>query len=129
MDPAEIEDLFDQLEDLSGDDSGPDVDTISVGSTPKPSLKPFFNSSKNLLAHQQQQQLELRRESGESSRIQQLQQSEQAFICCTQQFPSHADLKRRLYRAVRCADVTESDIDFLHPGLYLVSAYIISAHE
>ena len=47
MDPAEIEDLFDQLdEDFS--DSGPDVDTISIGSTPKPSLKPFFCSSKNL---------------------------------------------------------------------------------
>ena len=45
--PAEIEDLFDQLdEDFS--DSGPDVDTISIGSTPKPSLKPFFCSSKNL---------------------------------------------------------------------------------
>ena len=47
VDPAEIEDLFDQLEDFS--DSGPDVDTISVGSTPKPSLKPFFNSSRNIL--------------------------------------------------------------------------------
>ena len=47
VDPAEIEDLFDQLdEDFS--DSGPDVDTISIGSTPKPSLKPFFCSSKNL---------------------------------------------------------------------------------
>ena len=47
MDPAEIEDLFDQLdEDFS--DSGPDVDTISIGSTPKPSLKPFFCSNKNL---------------------------------------------------------------------------------
>lgn len=47
VDPAEIEDLFEQLEDFS--DSGPDVDTISIGSTPKPSLKPFFCSSKNLL--------------------------------------------------------------------------------
>ena len=47
VDPAEIEDLFDQLEDLS--DSGPDLDTISIGSTPKPSLKPFFCSSRNLL--------------------------------------------------------------------------------
>eukprot|EP00095_Tigriopus_kingsejongensis_P006170 maker-scaffold40_size501252-snap-gene-4.17 protein:Tk06170 transcript:maker-scaffold40_size501252-snap-gene-4.17-mRNA-1 annotation:"phosphofurin acidic cluster sorting protein" len=47
MDPAEIEDLFEQLEDFS--DSGPDVDTISIGSTPKPSLKPFFCSSRNLL--------------------------------------------------------------------------------
>ena len=47
MDPADIEDLFDQLEDYS--DSGPDADTISIGSTPKPSLKPFFCSSRNLL--------------------------------------------------------------------------------
>ena len=37
MDPEEIEDLINELEDLS--DSGPDVDTISVGSTPKPSLR------------------------------------------------------------------------------------------
>lgn len=49
VDPAEIDYLFDQLEeqedsdDLS--DSGPD--TISVGSTPKPSLKPFFTSSRS----------------------------------------------------------------------------------
>uniref|UniRef100_A0A0K2UKU9 Phosphofurin acidic cluster sorting protein 2like [Acyrthosiphon pisum] n=2 Tax=Lepeophtheirus salmonis TaxID=72036 RepID=A0A0K2UKU9_LEPSM len=47
VDPEEFEDLFDQLEDFS--DSGPDVDTISIGSTPKPSLKPFFCSSKNLV--------------------------------------------------------------------------------
>ena len=47
VDPAEIEDLFEQLEGLS--DSEPDVDTISIGSTPKPSLKPFFCSSRNLL--------------------------------------------------------------------------------
>ena len=37
MDPDEIEDLINELEDLS--DSGPEVDTISVGSTPKPSLR------------------------------------------------------------------------------------------
>ncbi len=33
----EIEDLFDELEDLS--DSGPEMDTISVLSTPKPKLR------------------------------------------------------------------------------------------
>ena len=49
VDAAEIEDLFNQLDsDLS--DSGSNVgDNISIGSTPKPSLKPFFCSSKNLL--------------------------------------------------------------------------------
>ena len=40
---------FDQLEEEEDDDdlsdSGPD--TISVGSTPKPSLKPFFCSSRS----------------------------------------------------------------------------------
>jgi len=30
------------------DDSNPNVDAVSIGSTPKPSLKPFFNSSRNL---------------------------------------------------------------------------------
>jgi len=44
----EIEELFDELEDLS--DSGPDLDTMSVSSTPKPSLRPFFSSSRSLLA-------------------------------------------------------------------------------
>lgn len=44
----EIEELFDELEDLS--DSGPEVDTMSVSSTPKPSLRPFFSSSRSLLA-------------------------------------------------------------------------------
>ena len=50
VDPAEIEDLFDQLESLS-DSDGPGIpaDSASIGSTPKPSLKPFFNSSRNLL--------------------------------------------------------------------------------
>ena len=43
----EIEDLFDELEDLS--DSGPELDTMSVISTPKPSLRPFFSSSRSLL--------------------------------------------------------------------------------
>jgi len=47
VDPEEIEDLINELEDLS--DSGPDVDTISVGSTPKPSLRPFFSSSRSLI--------------------------------------------------------------------------------
>lgn len=46
MDPAEIEDLFEEL-DLS--DSGPELDTMSIESTPKPSLRPFFSSSRSLL--------------------------------------------------------------------------------
>ncbi len=55
VDPAEIEDLFDQLEEFSSDvddmddyDEDEDADTMSIGSTPKPSLKPFFNSSRSL---------------------------------------------------------------------------------
>ncbi|XP_076638104.1 phosphofurin acidic cluster sorting protein KrT95D isoform X2 [Colletes latitarsis] len=44
----EIEELFDELEDLS--DSGPELDTMSISSTPKPSLRPFFSSSRSLLA-------------------------------------------------------------------------------
>ncbi|KAG8272916.1 Phosphofurin acidic cluster sorting protein 1 [Homalodisca vitripennis] len=47
MDPADIEDLFEELEDMS--DSGPEVDTMSISSTPKPSLRPFFSSSRSLL--------------------------------------------------------------------------------
>ncbi|XP_063859026.1 phosphofurin acidic cluster sorting protein 1-like isoform X7 [Scylla paramamosain] len=47
VDEAEIEDLFDELEGLS--DSGPEVDTISITSTPKPSLRPYFSSSRSLL--------------------------------------------------------------------------------
>ncbi|XP_039283108.1 phosphofurin acidic cluster sorting protein 1 isoform X1 [Nilaparvata lugens] len=47
MDPADIEDLFEELEDLS--DSGPELDTMSISSTPKPSLRPFFASSRSLL--------------------------------------------------------------------------------
>merc|ERR1719186_525168 len=47
VDPEEIEDLINELEDLS--DSGPDGDNISVGSTPKPSLRPFFSSSRSLI--------------------------------------------------------------------------------
>lgn len=47
MDAVDIEDLFEELEDLS--DSGPEVDTMSISSTPKPSLRPFFSSSRSLL--------------------------------------------------------------------------------
>lgn len=47
MDPTEIEDLFEELEDLS--ESGPEMDTLSISSTPKPSLRPFFSSSRSLL--------------------------------------------------------------------------------
>lgn len=47
VDPTEIEDLFEELEDLS--DSGPEIDTMSISSTPKPSLRPFFSSSRSLL--------------------------------------------------------------------------------
>ena len=35
------------IEDNS--DYGPDIDTASVGSTPKPSLRPFFSSSRSLI--------------------------------------------------------------------------------
>lgn len=48
----ELDALFQELDSLScceGDDSGPDMDTLSVGSTPKPSLRPFFTNSKNML--------------------------------------------------------------------------------
>lgn len=47
MDGVDIEDLFEELEDLS--DSGPEMDTMSISSTPKPSLRPFFSSSRSLL--------------------------------------------------------------------------------
>lgn len=49
----ELDALFHELESLScgeGDDSGPDLDSLSVGSTPKPSLRPFFsNHSRTIL--------------------------------------------------------------------------------
>lgn len=48
----ELDALFQELESLScgeGDDSGPDMDSLSVGSTPKPSLRPFFTNSKSIL--------------------------------------------------------------------------------
>ena len=46
VDPADIEDLFNQLEDYSDSQPDDNDDTISIGSTPKPSLKPFFCSSR-----------------------------------------------------------------------------------
>ena len=42
----DLDALFHELESLScGEDSGQDLDSLSIGSTPKPSLRPFFNSS------------------------------------------------------------------------------------
>lgn len=46
----ELDALFQELESLScgdGEDSGQDMDNVSVGSTPKPSLRPFFLTDKN----------------------------------------------------------------------------------
>lgn len=48
----DLDALFQELESLScceGDDSGPDIDSLSIGSTPKPSLRPFFTSSRIML--------------------------------------------------------------------------------
>ncbi|GAB6022099.1 hypothetical protein CHUAL_006242 [Chamberlinius hualienensis] len=47
MDPLEFEDLFDEIDDLS--ESGAEMDNMSVSSTPKPSLRPFFSSSRSLV--------------------------------------------------------------------------------
>lgn len=52
----DLDALFQELESLScgeGDDSGQDMDSLSIGSTPKPSLRPFFeNSGKPVLTQQ-----------------------------------------------------------------------------
>lgn len=48
----QLDDLFHELDELScgdGDDSGPDVDSLSIGSTPKPKLRPFFTNSRNMM--------------------------------------------------------------------------------
>lgn len=50
----ELDALFQELESLScgegeGEDSGQDMDSISINSTPKPSLRPFFTSSRQVL--------------------------------------------------------------------------------
>lgn len=48
----DLDALFQELDSLScgeGEDSGPDMDSISVGSTPKPSLRPFFTNSRSML--------------------------------------------------------------------------------
>lgn len=48
----DLDALFQELESLScceGDDSGPDMDSLSIGSTPKPSLRPFFTNSRMML--------------------------------------------------------------------------------
>ena len=48
--PSDIQALFHELESLSCDeDSGGEQDTMSISSTPKPSLRPFFSSSRSLL--------------------------------------------------------------------------------
>lgn len=48
----DLDAFFQELESLScgeGDDSGPDMDSLSIGSTPKPSLRPFFSNSRSML--------------------------------------------------------------------------------
>lgn len=41
----EIRDLLEELDNYSNSDPEPDADTISVKSTPKPSLRPYFSST------------------------------------------------------------------------------------
>ncbi|VDK56910.1 unnamed protein product [Cylicostephanus goldi] len=45
----ELQDLFEELENMS--DSGPEMaaDDISIGSNPRPGLRPFFTRSKEIL--------------------------------------------------------------------------------
>lgn len=51
--PSDIQALFQELESLSCDEeSGGEQDTMSISSTPKPSLRPFFSSSRSLLDSQ-----------------------------------------------------------------------------
>ena len=45
--PADIDDLIEELEDLS--DSEPELDTMSVMSTPKPRLRYAFNFCDRIL--------------------------------------------------------------------------------
>lgn len=53
--PSDIQALFQELESLSCDEeSGGEQDTMSISSTPKPSLRPFFSSSRSLLDSNQQ---------------------------------------------------------------------------
>lgn len=51
---SDIQALFNELDSLScDDDSGNEQeDTMSISSTPKPSLRPFFSSSRSLLDSQ-----------------------------------------------------------------------------
>lgn len=48
----DLDAFFQELDEFScgeGDDSCPDMDSLSVGSTPKPSLRPFFSNSRSAL--------------------------------------------------------------------------------
>jgi phosphofurin acidic cluster sorting protein 2 len=48
----DLDALFQELDSLTcgeGEDSGQDMDSLSIGSTPKPSLRPFFTNSKGML--------------------------------------------------------------------------------
>lgn len=57
--PSDIQALFQELESLSCDeDSGGEQDTVSISSTPKPSLRPFFSSSRSLLDANQPMSME-----------------------------------------------------------------------
>lgn len=89
----EIEELFEELEDLS--DSGPELDTMSVSSTPKPSLRPFFSSSRSLLAPPN---------SGKSSCIIQL------FACFNRMCDTYDKLFYRLIHEINAISDVNADI-------------------
>nr|XP_040229691.2 phosphofurin acidic cluster sorting protein 2 [Anopheles coluzzii] len=58
----DLDALFQELESLScgeGDDSGQDMDSLSIGSTPKPSLRPFFEHSGKPVLTQQHSSIQL----------------------------------------------------------------------
>ncbi|KFB46872.1 AGAP003312-PA-like protein [Anopheles sinensis] len=58
----DLDALFQELESLScgeGDDSGQDMDSLSIGSTPKPSLRPFFENSGKPVLQQQHSSIQL----------------------------------------------------------------------
>uniref|UniRef100_A0A182Q6B5 Phosphofurin acidic cluster sorting protein 2 n=1 Tax=Anopheles farauti TaxID=69004 RepID=A0A182Q6B5_9DIPT len=58
----DLDALFQELESLScgeGDESGQDMDSLSIGSTPKPSLRPFFESTGKPVLTQQHSSIQL----------------------------------------------------------------------
>ncbi|KAK2705505.1 phosphofurin acidic cluster sorting protein 2-like [Artemia franciscana] len=121
VDPDDIQELIDQLENLSDSAPDPDPDTLSISSTPKPSLRPFFPSSRNLSLGYERHSDEIGSESAEET------EPEEQVLTPTMKLPDRSKYKPVLQQLFDCCsgdDVLPDSLLFANVNETFCSSYV-----